>query len=262
MTQSPPAPTSHFEGKEAIQHVVEKQSKGMIESAEVHGSEAPGHVWAFADSAREMAVILAIMWVVLTHVFLFQGAGLVLAILTIVGAALSLWKTGRGALLGWSRLERLHRVLQEERWEIEHHRDQERDELKALYSAKGFEGQLLEDVVDVLMADGDRLLRVMLEEELGLSLETHEHPLKQGLFAGLGAVLAATLCGLSQWLAPAWGPLVSTVLVVSGGAALPAWYEKNQMIPAVVWNLGVTALACGSVYFFLDSLMIWLASIL
>ena len=31
------------------------------------------------------------------------------------------------------------------------------------------------------MADGDRLLRVMLEEELGFSLEVYDHPLKQAL---------------------------------------------------------------------------------
>ncbi len=98
---------------------------------------------------------------------------------------------GRSAWLGWSRLERLHRILAQEKWEIEHNREQEREELGVLYAAKGFEGKLLEDVLDVLMADGDRLLKVMVEEELGLTLESQVHPLKQGLGAGFECYLPA-----------------------------------------------------------------------
>ena len=94
-------------------------------------------------------------------------------------------------LLGWARLERLHRIVEEERYEIENHRQQEREELKELYRAKGFQGKLLDEVVDVLMADGERLLKVMVEEELGLSLQSQEHPLKQGAGSALGAFVAS-----------------------------------------------------------------------
>ena len=86
------------------------------------------------------------------------------------------WKLGRSSLLGWARLERLHRLIQQEQWEIEHHRAQEKEELTAMYHQKGLTGKLLEQVIEVLMADDNRLLRVMLEEELGLTLETYEHP--------------------------------------------------------------------------------------
>ncbi|MCB1135966.1 MAG: VIT1/CCC1 transporter family protein, partial [Chlamydiia bacterium] len=121
-----------------------------------------------------------------------------------------------------------------------------------LYQAKGFEGKLLEEVVDVLMADGDRLLRVMLEEELGLSLESHEHPVKQGLFAALGsfASLALALLGYLVW--PPLGILMGCILAFGLSAAAPAWYSKNRIIPAVVWNLAAGSLATGLVYFILD----------
>ena len=78
------------------------------------------------------------------------------------------------------------RLLEEEKWEIEHNRNQEKVELKVLYRAKGFEGKLLDDVVDVLMADDKRALHIMLKEELGMTLEAYEHPLKQSLGALLG----------------------------------------------------------------------------
>src|SRR6185295_12766345 len=96
-------------------------------------------------------------------------------------------------------------VLEQERWEIEHHRQQERDELKELYRAKGFEGKLLEDVLDVLMADDDRLLKVMLEEEMGLQLAQLDHPMKQGLGAAFGALVSGFLAVGALILWPAGG---------------------------------------------------------
>jgi len=159
---------------------------------------------------------------------------------------------GRSAWLGWSRLERLHRLVAEEKWEIDHHRDQEREELAALYEAKGFKGKLLEDVMDVLMADDDRLLRVMLEEELGLSLEKQEHPIKQGLGAGLGSVVAFLVCIIFTLIIPDFGMVIGSFCTVGAAAALSAQYERNRKISAIVWNLGIMILAIGCTYFLWD----------
>ena len=72
---------------------------------------------------------------------------------------------------GLGRLERLHRVIEEERWEIEHHRQEEREELAALYQAKGLTGKLLDDVVATLMADDNRLLQSCSKRRWGLLLK-------------------------------------------------------------------------------------------
>ena len=162
-----------------------------------------------------------------------------------------IWKTGRSAWLAWFRLERLHRIVAQEKWEIEHHRQQERDELKALYAAKGFEGKLLEDVMDVLMADGDRLLRIMVEE-VGLSLESQEHPLKQCIGALVGSLLAALLCLVLFYIYPTWGLLIGSVIGLGLGSAIAAQHERNKVIAAIVWNLGIGAVAFGFVYFIID----------
>ncbi len=163
---------------------------------------------------------------------------------------MAIWKGGRSAWLGWSRLERLHRVLAQEKWEIEHHRQQEREELKELYAAKGFEGKLLEDVLDVLMADGDRLLKVMVEEELGLSLECQEHPLMQSLGALSGALMALLILFTAVYFDSHWS-LVATAASVAIGSCLTAFYARNRFVPAIIWNLGLLALAYGSFYFFI-----------
>ncbi len=244
---------SHFKGKEAVEHVIEAQTRGIISAAEIHGEEAPGHISAGADAARETAIALLLLGVILAHLSIpFSTLWLLLALFSV---GWLVWKIGRSAWLGWARLERLHRIVAEERWEIEHHREQEREELAALYEAKGFHGKLLEDVMDVLMSDGDRLLRVMLEEELGLSLEKQEHPLKQGLGAGIGTLIAIVFCGFLFFLFPTWGLLISALVVMALAGAISARYEKNRVIPAMVWSAGIGALAFGCVYFLLHTFL-------
>lgn len=245
--------SQHFKGKDAVSHVVEAQARGIIASAEVHGTEIPGSLSAGTDAARETAILVVLLWIT-SYFFGWDPHKSSL----IYGAFLLgwlIWKVGRSAWLGWSRLERLHRILEEERWEIEHNRAQEREELKALYAAKGFQGQLLEDVMDVLMADGDRLLNVMIEEELGLSLEVYEHPLKQSLGSALGVIGSVAIILLLNTLIPLYGLFFGAALVVGASAALAAFYEKNRLIPAIIWNLGIAIFATAGAFFLLEYLI-------
>lgn len=240
-------PPAHFKGKDAITHVVEAQAAGLAAASEIHGTETPGHISAGADAARETSLILLLIWSLLS-LFSIPSHQMLIA-LVIFAIGWIVWKTGRSIWLGWSRLERLHRIVAQEKYEIEHHRKQEREELKELYAAKGFEGKLLEDVLDVLMADDERLLRVMVEEELGLTLATHEHPLKQGLGAFLGSTFAAALCILSLFLIPTFGIVYGSLLAIALSGGILAYHSQNRLIPAVVWNVGIALLTFGFVYF-------------
>lgn len=241
---------SHFKGKDAIGHVAEAQAEGLLSAAEIHGTETPGRISAAADTARDTAIFLLLAWEVLT-VAGVEGTKLT-GLLAIIAMALLIWKAGRSAWLGWSRLERLHRVIAQEKWEIEHNRAQEREELRVLYGAKGFEGKLLEEVLDVLMADGNRLLKVMVEEELGLSLEAYDHPLIQSLGAAIGGVAAAIICICGVAINPSWGGIIATVIVVSASAAAAAWHAGNRIAPAIIWNLGLTAAAFGTLHYLIE----------
>lgn len=244
--------TSHFKGKDAIGHVAETQAQGIITSSEIHGREAPGSISAGTDAARETSILLVFLSFI--AYFLHWNSETASWIFTGVLAGWLVWKIGRSAQLGWARLERMHRILEEERWEIEHNRSQEREELRVLYAAKGFEGKLLEDVVDVLMADGDRLLKVMIEEELNLSLESHEHPLKQGLGAATGVITSVISAFILYSIFPVYGIAMSALIIVGCAAAIAAYFERNNAVHAVVWNIGLTILSAGSAYFLLDYL--------
>jgi hypothetical protein len=236
----------HFEGKEAAEHLRAARAKGAKATAEVHGTEMPGYLSAFADSLRETSVLLIGMWILLSQFGLSSTK--TLWVLGLFSIGWLFWKVGRSSLLGWARLERLHRLIQQEQWEIEHHRAQEKEELTAMYKQKGLTGKLLEQVVEVLMADDNRLLRVMLEEELGLTLETYEHPLKQSAGAGLGVIIALLGTLLGAFIGGFLG-IVSVLTLLFGGVTLVASKrEGNELIKSLVWNLAVGVLSTVSIY--------------
>jgi VIT1/CCC1 family predicted Fe2+/Mn2+ transporter len=99
------------------------------------------------------------------------------------------------------------------------------------------------------MADDNRLLQVMLEEELGLNLETHEHPLKQALGALVGVLGSAVIMSCGIFLLPFWGIAACAAFVIAISAGTSAQLEKNSPLPAMIWNLAIGALAAGSAHF-------------
>ena len=233
---------SHFQGKDALTHMKEKKLEGSL--SEPHGLELPGFAFACIDGARQLSSVLLFL----------SALALSWKLLLISGLSFIILFAGRSALLGQARLERLHRLAEQERYEISHHRPQERAELKALYASKGFKDDLLDKVVDVLMADDDRLLKVMLEEEMGLSLEAYEHPLKPSLAIVLSGLAVLVLFIGSYFLASLKGGVLSLILIIAITSIYNAYKEKNHVLTALVWNLGLALLASLFAYCALHSL--------
>jgi hypothetical protein len=238
---------NHFEGKSAAEHLKEARKRGSLATSEVHGSEMAGPYAAAADACRETAIALLLLGTLLSQLQVANP----LFYLLLFAAGWLVWKGGRSALLGWARMERLHRLIEEERWEIQHHRQQEREELTELYMAKGFSGKLLHEAVDVMMADDNRLLRIMLEEELGVTLEIHEHPLKQAVGAALGVAATALVVLTALFFFPAWGLLASSLLAVAAASFISAKIERNRRLNQIVWGLSVALFAYGLIFFLL-----------
>ena len=90
-----------------------------------------------------------------------------------------------------------HKLI--EYWEVDNIPESERDEVKAIYRNKGFEGQLLEDVVDTITADRDRWVDVMMKDELMMSEET-----KSPVMMGVVTYISFILIGLIPLVIYVW----------------------------------------------------------
>ncbi|MEI6242535.1 MAG: VIT1/CCC1 transporter family protein [Chlamydiota bacterium] len=219
--------------------------RGKAVTSDFYQSEMPDHMASFVEATKDTTLILTILWI------FFQSSW----ILLILGTIWSLWEGCSHSHLGWSKLQKLHRIIDEEKWEIEHHFPQERAELEKIYSAKGFSGQLLEDVINTLMADSNRLLQVMLEEEMGIALGSYEHPLKQGFWALFGSLATTLILSLGAFLFSLTGLLIFALTILGVSSFFVARYEKNNISTVLIWNWAIL-LFLTTITFFLHQLFL------
>ncbi|MDT0644411.1 VIT1/CCC1 transporter family protein [Zunongwangia sp. F363] len=99
-----------------------------------------------------------------------EGASLGITVVIILGIA-NLIADGFSMSVGNFFSTKAERDLYEkhkqvEYWEIENLREKEIDEIREIYAAKGFHGELLEQVVEVIIADKEVWVDTMMKEEL------------------------------------------------------------------------------------------------
>jgi vacuolar iron transporter family protein len=213
----------HIKEKTVIEHLATARKKGYLASVELHNFVFSSKLFSFLDAFRDGIILFCLIY--LSNI----------KILWPFAIGFALWRGLKLALQGFNRLERLHFLIKEEKYEIEHNREEEKQELLAIYEAKGFKGDLLNEVVATLMADDNRLLQVMLEEEMGVSFETLDHPVVTGFMAFLGT--SSALFTLYALTFIKHGPIVGGILFI----LLAAFYEaRKQKLPSfttITWSL-------------------------
>jgi VIT1/CCC1 family predicted Fe2+/Mn2+ transporter len=97
--------------------------------------------------------------------------------------------------------EEVARTAREERRHIHLHPAGEREEIRQIFARKGFDGQVLERIVDTIAADRDLWVDTMLKEEHGLQPQGGTNPTRAGL-ATFAAFLLAGFLPLLPFLWP------------------------------------------------------------
>jgi vacuolar iron transporter family protein len=102
----------------------------------------------------------------------------------------------------------------------------EKDEVRRIYQEKGFEGDLLERIVDTITANQDIWVAVMMAEEHRLSPSDRRAALRSALVVGFSALAGSLLPLLPFALLPIKaamiGSVIFTALVLFGAGALKA----------------------------------------
>ena len=124
------------------------------------------------------------------------GAGLDSSIIIILGFA-NLIADGFAMSVGSylsnkSEAEKFDKHQKIEYWEVDNLPEKEVEEIREIYQAKGFEGELLEQVVEVITADKDRWVDVMMKEELNMTRE-EKSPIAMGAMTFLSFVMVGLI---------------------------------------------------------------------
>jgi len=179
------------------------------------------------------------------------GAGLPGGVVVILGMANLLadgLSMGVGNFLG-TRAEdqRREEIRAEEYREIVDDPEGEREEIRQIYRAKGFEGELLEQVVDVITAEPDRWVDAMLVDEHGLELEGPDAARAAwwtfGAFCIAGAVpIAPFILDELGWMPiPTW----EVAVVATAITFFVIGMIKGKVVNRSMFRDGVETLALG-----------------
>lgn len=153
---------------------------------------------------------------------------------------------GLGTYLGNKAEREVYKSeVEREKWEMEHKPDLEREEIREIYRARGFTGELLEKVTDVITSDKKVWLEVMMQEELGFAKDGGAHdPKKHGLAMGIAFVIGAAFPLLPYILqeSPKTFPVA---LIISGIALLVIGGLKTYFTKRPAWQSALETFIIG-----------------
>lgn len=180
------------------------------------------------------------------------GAGLSSQVVIILGFA-NLLADGFAMSVGsylskQSEQDNFEKHKKVEYWEVEHLPEKEKEEIREIYRAKGFEGELLEQVVTVITADKDRWVDVMMKEELEM-MEESRSPLAMGAVT-FGSFVVVGLIPLLVYLYDYFNPtgfnLFAISSVMTAIAFLFIGWMKTYVTQTSKWKGMLETLALGA----------------
>jgi vacuolar iron transporter family protein len=175
-----------------------------------------------------------------------EFSGLVVVVLGVANLLADGFSMGASNYLGTkSQREQIENARREEHRHIDEAPGGEREEVRQIFARKGFQGETLEHIVDVITRDRELWVNTMITEELGLPLESPS-PVRAGL-STFAAFVAAGLVPLvpfffggepdERFAASA----IATGLVFSSIGMLKGWVLERPAIRS-----GLETLAIGS----------------
>lgn len=125
---------------------------------------------------------------------------------------------------------------------IERHPEGEREEIRQIFAGKGFVGEQLESIVEVISADDERWIQTMLTEEYGLPLESRSP--WRAAWATFSAFLVCGAVPLVPYLLRL--PQAFTVAsVATAGVFFVIGATRSRWSVAPWWKTGLGTLGIG-----------------
>lgn len=136
-----------------------------------------------------------------------------------------------------------------EYWEVDHLPEKEREEIREIYREKGFEGELLEQVVEVISSDKDRWVSVMMKEELNMMKEERS-PIMLGAVTYMSFILIGLiplLLYVWDYFSPISGNLFFWSSILTGLGFLIIGTLKTYVTQTTVWKGIAETLLLGAI---------------
>jgi len=140
--------------------------------------------------------------------------------------------------------DNLQRLAAVEYRHIELEPEGEREEVRQIFRSKGFAGEDLARLVELVTSDRARWVRTMLTEEYGLPQQVRSPWL--AAFSTFSAFLVCGLVPLLPYLFKSSHPLTLSV-VMTGGVFFLIGSAKSRWSMSPWWSSGILTLALGAI---------------
>lgn len=134
-------------------------------------------------------------------------------------------------------------------WEVENIPHKEREEIREIYAAKGFEGDLLEKVVDQICSNKEVWVDTMMKEELEM-IQTGKSPFSMGAVTFVSFVLVGFI-PLLVYVLDYTGITVSNLFLTSTLLTVAAFasigYLKGYVTETSKWRSVAETVALGAI---------------
>lgn len=175
------------------------------------------------------------------------GAGLSTQVILIIGAANIVadgFSMAAGNYLGTrTEQEEFERLEAIEYRHIDRFPEGEREEIRQIFSNKGFEGEDLRRVVELITSDRKRWVRTMMTEEYGMPQEV-----RSAWLAAVSTFCAFAVCGLAPMFPYIVGGADSFTVsaIVTGLVFFAIGSIKSRWSTVPWWRSGLSTLVVGS----------------
>lgn len=144
-----------------------------------------------------------------------------------------------------SQGEQVEEARRTEKEQIRRYPEGEREEVRQIFAAKGFEGEVLERVVEVITRDQSVWVNTMLTEELGLRVETPS-PIRAA-WTTFGAFLLVGFLPLVPFVMPGLAPGVvfAASATLTAGAFFGVGVAKGMVLGRPALRAGLETLLMG-----------------
>jgi VIT1/CCC1 family predicted Fe2+/Mn2+ transporter len=106
----------------------------------------------------------------------------------------------------------------------------EREEIRRIYQAKGFQGDALEHIVDTITADDDVWVGVMLAEELQLTPVDHRGAARSAAVVGVAAIIGSLIPLAPFLLLPVRPAIVTSIAIAAISLFVVGAYKARRTV--------------------------------
>ncbi len=117
-----------------------------------------------------------------------------------------------------------------EKWEIDNVPEGEREEIKALYKHYGFEGKILDEIVEKITSNKYIWLKVMMEQELKLTPIERKEALPAGIIVGISAIIGSFIPLIPFLFLPISSAIWLSLAVSSAALFIVGYYKAQKTL--------------------------------